>query len=82
MLIIYGSMLCPDCVACREALDKVGIRYDYRDFADSLVNLKEFLKIRDENPIFAEVKAAGRIGIPCILRQDGSVLLDWEELIP
>ena len=82
MLIIYGSMLCPDCVACREALDKVGIRYDYRDFADSLVNLKEFLKIRDENPIFAELKAAGRIGIPCILRQDGSVLLDWEELIP
>ena len=82
MLIIYGSMLCPDCVTCREALDKVGIRYDYRDFADSLVNLKEFLKLRDEDPIFLPVKEKGSIGIPCIVREDGSLTLDWEEFLP
>ena len=80
-MIIYGSMLCPDCVACREALDKAGIRYDYRDFSENLLNLKEFLKLRDENPIFTHVKAAGKIGIPCILAEDGSILLSWEELI-
>ena len=53
MLKIYGSMLCPDCVACREELDAAGVAYEYLDFADSLKNLKEFLKLRDELAVFA-----------------------------
>lgn len=81
MLKIYGSMLCPDCVKCREDLDKAGIAYEYLDFSDHLKNLKEFLKLRDELEIFAPVRAEGKIGIPCILREDGSATLSWEEWI-
>lgn len=77
MLKIYGSMQCPDCVRCREDLDKAGTAYEYLDFADSLLYLKEFLTIRDREPIFEEVKANGKIGIPCIVRDDGSVTLEW-----
>lgn len=79
MIKIYGSMLCPDCVACRKELDEVGTVYEYLDFSEDLKNLKEFLKIRDGNPIFDELRAEGKIGIPCILREDGTVTLDWEE---
>ncbi len=79
MLKIYGSMLCPDCVQCREDLNKAGLKYEYLDFGDSLTNLKEFLSIRDEHPAFAQVKVQGKIGIPCILRDDGSITLNWEE---
>ena len=39
---------------------------------------KEFLSIREGNPLFDEVREAGGIGIPCILRPDGSITLDWE----
>ena len=78
MIKIYGSMLCPDCVKCREDLDQAGIAYEYLDFADALINLKEFLSIREGNPLFDEVREAGGIGIPCILRPDGSITLDWE----
>ena len=78
MLKIYGSMLCPDCVQCREALDKTGVEYEYLDFSENLKNLKEFLVLR-ETPLFDAIRAEGRIGIPCILREDGSVTLDWEE---
>lgn len=81
MLKIYGSMLCPDCVQCREDLDKAGVEYQYLDFSESLLNLKEFLKLRDEKEPFAELKREGKIGIPCILREDGTVLLDWAELM-
>lgn len=77
MLKIYGSMLCPDCVACRKALDEKKIPYEYLDFADSLINLKQFLKIRDTSLAFQKVKEEGRIGIPCIIREDGSVTLEW-----
>jgi glutaredoxin-related protein len=81
MLKIYGSMQCPDCVACRNDLDRAGVEYEYLDFADDLRNLKAFLAIRDKEPVFAEVKENGSIGIPCILREDGSVTLDWSEYV-
>lgn len=80
MLKIYGSMLCKDCVDCRADLDREGVSYEFLDFADSLLYLKEFLALR-ENSIFNDVKAAGAIGIPCIVRQDGSVTLDWSEYV-
>ncbi|MBQ8834700.1 MAG: glutaredoxin [Oscillospiraceae bacterium] len=78
MLKIYGSMRCPDCVQCREDLDRAGVEYEYLDFSESLKNLKEFLILR-EAPIFDEIRKEGRIGIPCILREDDSITLDWEE---
>lgn len=78
MLKIYGSMLCPDCVACRADLDRAGVEYEYLDFGESLKNLKEFLKIRDENPLFDNIRASGKIGIPCIVGEDGTVSLNWE----
>lgn len=81
MIKIYGSMLCPDCVKCREDLDQAGITYAYLDFAEDLRHLKEFLKIRETSPLFEEVKAGGGIGIPCIVKEDGSVTLDWKELM-
>ena len=74
---IYGSMLCPDCVRCREELDKAGIPYEYLDFGDNLKNLKEFLAIRDGNPLFDEIRREGKIGIPCIVKEDGTVSLDY-----
>ncbi|MBE6959294.1 MAG: glutaredoxin [Ruminococcaceae bacterium] len=77
MLKIYGSMLCPDCVQCRADLDKACVVYEYLDFADNLKNLKEFLAIRDYEPVFEEVKEQGSIGIPCIVDEQGKVLLDW-----
>ena len=81
MIKIYGSMLCPDCVKCREELDQAGIAYEYLDFADSLLHLKEFLKLRETNPLFDTVKENGGIGIPSIVREDGTVTLDWAELM-
>ena len=79
MLEIYGSMLCKDCVECVEDLKKANVEFEFLDFADSLLNLKEFLKIRDENPLFDAVREKGSIGIPAIVKEDGSVTLDWAE---
>ena len=81
MLKIYGSMLCPDCVECRADLDKAGIAYEYLDFSDQLRNLKEFLALRDSDPVFDAVKQRGSIGIPCIVTEDGRITLDWEEFM-
>jgi len=81
MLKIYGSMHCPDCTQCREDLDRKNIAYEYLDFSAHLKNLKEFLALRDKSAVFDQAKEKGSIGIPCILREDGSVTLSWEEFL-
>lgn len=81
MLKIYGSLLCKDCVACKAAFEEKGIAFEFHDFREELSALKEFLKIRDSSPLFDEIKKEGRIGIPCIIREDGSVSLSWEEFV-
>ena len=81
MLKIYGSMLCPDCVECCNVLEKAQIPYVFLDFRDDLRHLKEFLSLRDTQDIFSEVKMSGRIGIPCIVFEDGGIVLDWEEYV-
>lgn len=81
MLKIYGSKLYSDCVNCCRELKEANVEFEYCDFADSLIHLKEFLKLRDEHAEFDELRAAGKIGIPCIVRQDGSFTLDWNEFL-
>ena len=81
MLKIYGSMLCPDCVACCKDLDRAGVSYEFLDFADHLKNLKDFLAIRDREPIFDSIRENGSIGIPCIVEEDGSVSLSWDRYV-
>ena len=77
-MTIYGSMLCPDCVECLKDLDEAGTAYTFCDFSENLLNLKNFLMLRDQNAIFEEVKREGKIGIPCIVHDDGTVSLTWK----
>lgn len=82
MLKIYGSMLCKDCVKCTGELDSAKVAYEFLDFGVELKNLKEFLAIREGNPLFDEIRKEGGIGIPCIQREDGTVTLNWQEFLP
>jgi len=80
MLKIYGSPMCRDCVICKEELDKAGVAYVYMDITGNLMFLKKFLKLREEAG-FDSIRQAGQIGIPCILREDGSFTFDWKEFL-
>ena len=81
MLKVYGMKICPDTVECLEALTKAGVEYEYLDFAEKTANLKEFLKLRDSSPLFDAVRQEGNIGIPCFQREDGSITLDWQDVM-
>lgn len=81
MIKVYGSKLCPDCMKLSMNLDVNRVKYDYVDINESLENLKELLKLRDSDPIFDESKASGAIGIPAIIMEDGTLTLDWEQVV-
>ena len=80
MLKIYGSPMCPDCVICKEELEKAEVGFAYMDITGNLMFLKKFLKLR-EQPEFDPIREKGQIGIPCILREDGSITFDWKEFL-
>ena len=44
--------------------------------------LQEFIRLRDSSPAFDSVKAAGSIGIPCFVEEDGRISFDTEEFVP
>ena len=81
MLKIYGSPLCPDCRECKANFDAHGIAYEEVNITGSMANLKEFLKLRDHEAAFEGSKAAGGVGVPAIIKEDGSVELDWEAIL-
>ena len=81
MLKIYGTMQCKDCVECVEAFRENGVSYEFLEFSDSLAYLKEFLAIRDRNDVFAEIRGSDKIGIPCLVCDDGEVTLDWKKFV-
>ena len=81
MLKIYGCQQCPDCVKCKEDLEKAGVEFLYLNISENLLFLKQFLKLRDTKDVFAPIKERGQIGIPCILDEDGNVSFQWEQYI-
>ena len=44
-----------------------------------LKDLAEFIAIRDGDAAFAAAKKAGRLGIPCVLLEDGGIFDGGEE---
>ncbi len=78
MLKVYGSPFCPDCRNCTMNFDLNHIPYRYFDILAGLAPLREFLKMRDSDPVFDRLKAVGDIGIPAIVGEDGEIFTDWE----
>ena len=62
----------------KEFLSQRGFDYIYSDISLEIGALKKFLKIRDTNVLFDEVKEKSRIGIPTIIIDD-QVIIDFDE---
>lgn len=81
MMKFYGTMVCKECVEARERLNEAGVLFDYVDISVSVGNMKEFLHLRDTRKEFDAVKKAGAIGIPCFLKDDGTVIIGASQLL-
>ena len=69
---------CPDCfeVKQRYSDDPEFILIDIGKQASSL---KEFLTLRDTHPEFNKVRQRGNIGIPCFIKEDGTVTISLKK---
>lgn len=55
----------------KEFLSQNNVEFTFVEIMESMANLKSFLKYRDHDPAFAEVRETSRAGIPCIMIGDG-----------
>lgn len=74
MVKVYVMESCPDCVEVKARYaDDPG--YELVDIGKQARSLKEFLVLRDSHQAFAKVRERGNIGIPCFVKEDGSVVI-------
>lgn len=76
---MYVMKTCPYC----DYVEKQVIgnqNFKVIDISTHVSNLHEFLDLRDHRPEFDEAKAEGDIGIPCYVREDGSITLSSSEV--
>ncbi|MDU8923696.1 hypothetical protein RYD26_01965 [Pasteurellaceae bacterium LIM206] len=77
--ILYFSDKCPDTAPFVAELKARNIDYTEANISESMPNLKQFLKLRDNHPAFLAVKEKGFIGIPALVFDD-KVVLDSADL--
>lgn len=73
---VYGAEICVDCRNFKAIQKNRGFEADYIDIMDNTKNLKEFLEIRDTDPVFDPVKEHHGIGIPLFVNEDGTKTFD------
>lgn len=78
--ILYFSDKCPDTAPFVSELKARNIAYLEANISENMPNLKQFLKLRDNDPAFEPIKAKGYIGIPALVFENGQVVFDVAEL--
>ncbi len=79
MIKMYVMKTCPYCEYVERQV--VGNpEFQVVDIGAHVRSLKEFLRLRDSRPEFAEAKAEGDVCVPCYVREDGSITLSSAEV--
>ena len=73
MIKVYGMKACPYCEYVKPQLDE---RFRYLDIGESVVYLKQFVDLRENNKAFDEAKNEDDLGIPCFVLEDGTITLN------
>lgn len=76
---VYGAEICIDCRNYKAIQKARGFEAEYVEITENTTNLKEFLKLRDTEQIFDEVRAHNGIGIPLFINDDGRKTFDIDE---
>ena len=79
MIKVYGMPSCPYCAFIEPQIEG-NPDFVYLDIGKDVHILHEFLELRDHCPALAPYKEIGDVGIPCFVREDGSVTLEPSEV--
>lgn len=78
---VYGTHICIDCRNFLRVQKHRSLAVDFIEITQDTGKLKEFLALRDTDPIFAPVRARGGIGVPLFVHEDGRKTFDLNEAL-
>lgn len=78
---VYGSNICPGTLRFLTILTDNGILPGFVNVTGSITLLKEFIDLRNTNPVFDGIQGTGRIGFPLIQLEDGTYTRDVNEVL-
>ena len=78
MIKVYVMESCPDCVEVKQRYSNEP-GFELVDIGKQARDLKEFLVLRDTHPAFEKVRERGNIGIPCFIKEDGTVIISLKK---
>ena len=67
---VIGSHLCPDTLYALNRLNEARAEIDFKNLA-----------LRQDSPVYADIREGGGIGIPCFVLEDGTVTRDLEAVL-
>ena len=76
---LYFSSLCPDTVPFKAAMERLDVTAREVDITASMRNLKEFLRLRDNEAVFTPRKEQRMVGVPCLV-DDGDYIFEVSDL--
>lgn len=78
---VYGTPICIHCRHYKAIQKERGFEAEFIDITKNTDNLKKFLAMRDEEPLFEQVKKNHGIGIPFFVNEDGRKTFDLNEAL-
>ena len=78
---VVGSHLCPDTLYAYSSLLQQGLKLILRIFYPAMQILKQYLNLRDNSDLYAQIRGTECLGIPCFIKEDGNVTLDLSEVL-
>ena len=80
-LTLFGSHLCQDTLYAICKLKDRNVEIDFRNISVDFSALKDFMIIRESDPVYEPVKKSGGLGMPLMILEDGTKTLDLEEVL-
>ena len=80
-ITVIGSHLCPDTLAALNKLSAAGIDMDFKDILSCHADLKAYLKLRDTNALYNEIRGTESLGIPCFVLENNEVTMDIKKVL-
>lgn len=80
-ITIYGSNLCPKTLHSIESITSLGIMPKFINVTGSINLLMDFVKLRDTNPLYDDIRGTEKIGFPTFELEDGTLTRDVDKVL-
>lgn len=79
MIKIYGMPSCPYCEYILQQIEG-NDNFIFIDIGKDVRDMHAFLELRDHREEFKPYKEIGDVGVPCFVKEDGSITLEPKEV--